>query len=166
MNLRARDDESFMKIALIEAEMAADHGEVPVGAVVVLDGQVIARAYNQVEVLKDATAHAEIIAITQASSYVGDWRLNNATLYVTKEPCAMCAGAMVNCKLGRLVFGAADPRSGAAGGALNITDFSGHLHKVEVVAGILQWECLSQLQQFFRLRRQENKEKKSNNIKK
>ena len=151
------DDDTFMGLALREAQKAFDLEEVPVGAVVVIDGQVVARAHNQVEMLKDATAHAEILAITQASAAVGDWRLDNACLYVTKEPCAMCAGAMVNCKLGRLVFGVTDPRAGAAGSALSVTDFPGMLHSVPVVSGVLQEDCLALLQTFFRERRDQGK---------
>jgi len=155
MSPLTRNDESYMRLALREAEGAFAKGEVPIGAVVVVDELVVARAGNQVEMLKDATAHAEILAITQASAAIGDWRLNDATMYVTKEPCAMCAGAMVNCKLGKLVFGVTDPRSGAAGSALNVTGFSGMLHEVPVVSGVLQEDCLGLLQTFFQERREE-----------
>lgn len=147
------DDEHFMRLALREAERAADAGEVPVGAVAVRGGTVLARAHNQVEQLKDATAHAEMIVLTQAAAAVGDWRLDEVTVYVTKEPCAMCAGAMVNARLARVVFGAADPRSGAAGSALDITGFSGMLHHVEVTGGVLGDDALAMLQEFFRRRR-------------
>lgn len=146
-------DETCMRLALKLAREAASHGEVPVGAVVLHDGKIIARAYNQVELLKDATAHAEILALTQAEAAIGDWRLNECTLYVTKEPCAMCAGAMVNCRLGRLVFGCPDPRMGAAGSALAITSFPGMLHTVDVEAGLLADEARDILQDFFRRRR-------------
>lgn len=144
------DDEYFMKIALKQAECAADAGEVPVGALAVVDQQIIARSWNQVETLKDATAHAEILVITQASAAVGDWRLENVTIYVTKEPCAMCAGAMVNSRIKRLVYGFADPRSGAAGSALDVTAFPGMLHQVEVTGGVLEEECRDLMQEFFR----------------
>ena len=155
-----RSDETLMGIALTEARIAFESGEVPVGAIVVLDGQVIAKAHNQVETLKDATAHAEILAITQASAYIRDWRLTNAVMYVTKEPCAMCAGALVNCRMGKAVVGAADPRYGAAGSALHVTSFPGHLHQVAVVFGILEEECRRLLQDFFRQTRSErNREK-------
>ena len=159
---RRKSDEAYMRMAMQLAQDAADRGEVPVGAVVVAEnGEVLARAYNQVEMLKDGTAHAEMIAITQAASTLGDWRLTTATLYVTKEPCAMCAGAMVNCRLGRLVFGCSDPRAGAAGSALDLTDFQGMLHQVEVSGGLCADECLEQLQTFFRERRnQKTKQKK------
>ena len=149
--------EYFMRQALRHAQEAEAKGEVPVGAVVVWKNKIIARAGNQVETLKDGTAHAEMIALTQASAAVGDWRLNECCLYVTKEPCAMCAGAMVNCRLGKLVFGCPDPRMGAAGGALNVTNFPGMLHSVEVESGILQQECTSLIQEFFRKRRTQTK---------
>jgi tRNA(adenine34) deaminase len=139
-----------MRIALREAECAFAAGEVPVGAVAVCAGTVLARAHNQVEQLKDATAHAEMIVLTQAAAAIGDWRLDTVTVYVTKEPCAMCAGAMVNARLRRVVFGAADPRSGAAGTALDVTGFAGMLHQVEVTAGVLAEDCLALLQSFFR----------------
>lgn len=145
--------ETFMRMAIRLAEQAAQAGEVPVGAVIVRAGRVIARAHNQVEMLKDGTAHAEMIALTQAAAAVGDWRLNDCELYVTKEPCAMCAGAMVNCRLGKLFFGCHDQRMGAAGGALAITDFPGMLHRVETVGGILSDECLLVMRDFFRQRR-------------
>jgi tRNA(adenine34) deaminase len=144
-----------MRLALREALAAAEAGEVPVGAVVVWDGRIVARAHNQVEMLKDATAHAEMIALTQASAAVGDWRLTECVLYVTKEPCAMCAGAMVNARLGRLVYGCADPRMGAAGSALTITDFPGMLHRVPTAGGVLESECRELLRNFFRKRRRE-----------
>jgi len=146
-----------MRMALRQAENAFEAGEIPVGAVIVSDGNVIARAHNQVETLKDATAHAEVLAITQASSFLADWRLTDACLYVTKEPCAMCAGALVNSRIRRVVFGAADPRAGAAGSAMNVTRFKGHLHQVEVVSGVLQEECLDLLTFFFQRQRLKKK---------
>jgi len=146
--------EYFMRQALRQAREAEDKGEVPVGAVIVWKNKIIARAGNQIETLKDGTAHAEMIALTQAAAAVGDWRLTECCLYVTKEPCAMCAGAMVNCRLGKLVFATPDPRMGAAGGALEITNFPGMLHSVEVESGILQQECTELIQEFFRQRRQ------------
>ncbi|MBN2451929.1 MAG: nucleoside deaminase [Lentisphaeria bacterium] len=146
-----------MRLALRLAEEAEAAGEVPVGAVVRHGDRIVARARNQVEMLRDATAHAEMIALTQASAAVGDWRLTECTLVVTKEPCAMCAGAMVNARLGRLVYGCPDPRMGAAGSALQITDFPGMLHRVEVTGGVLSAACQALLQEFFRRRRQEEK---------
>lgn len=153
-----RTDEDFMRIALRQAARAAAEEEVPVGAVAVDDsGAIIGRAANQVEKLSDGTAHAEMIALTQASAAVGDWRLNAVTLYVTKEPCPMCAGAMINCRLGRLVFGCPDPHRGGAGSALNLLDFPGLPHKVDFSGGVLAEECLALIQGFFQFRRQQNK---------
>ena len=145
-------------MALGLAREADSRDEVPVGAIVVYEGRVIARAYNQVEMLKDATAHAEMIALTQAAAGIGDWRVTGATLYVTKEPCPMCAGAMVNSRLSRLVYGCADPRAGAAGSALDLTAFPGLLHRVDVTGGVLEEECQALLQEFFRKRRRETKD--------
>lgn len=151
-----------MRLALRLAADAAESGEVPVGAVVIFDGRIVARAHNQVEMLRDATAHAEMIALTQAAAAIGDWRLSECTLVVTKEPCAMCAGAMVNARLGRLVFGCSDPRMGAAGSALSLTDFPGMLHRVEVTGGVLEEECRHIIQRFFRRLRQEEKDRTRN----
>jgi tRNA(adenine34) deaminase len=149
--INCKPDEYYMSLAIKQSIIAAGEGEVPVGAIAVLNGEVIARSHNQIEILKDATAHAEILALTQASSFIGDWRLNEVTLYVTKEPCAMCAGAMVNCKLKKVVFGIKDPKYGAAGStSLDVTNFSGSLHRVEVVAGVMEYECLNIFQEFFR----------------
>src|SRR6266516_1777267 len=122
------NDEDFMREALRQAQKAYAADEVPVGAVVVRAGRIIARAFNQVELLKDATAHAEMLAVTQAENVVNDWRLTECTLYVTKEPCPMCAGALVHARLARLVYGVADPKGGAAGSAMNLlqTDFLNH----------------------------------------
>lgn len=147
----------WMRRALELAEEAASVGEVPVGAVVVKDGREVASGCNQVERCKDACAHAEMLALGRAAEKLGDWRLDECTLYVTKEPCAMCAGAAVNSRLGRLVFGVRDERSGGAGGALDITGFPGMLHRVEVTGGILAEECLECLQSFFRRRREQVK---------
>lgn len=142
-------DHYFMGEALRQAVRAFDAEEVPIGAVVVRDQRIIARAFNQVETLKDATAHAEMLAITQAESAVGDWRLNDCTLYVTKEPCPMCAGALVHARLGRVVFGAPDPKAGCAGGALNLLQFPSFNHRCEITAGIREEECRSLLKHFF-----------------
>src|SRR5467141_1187086 len=116
-------DETFMRDALRMAIKARQADEVPVGAVVVREDKIIARAYNQVELLKDATAHAEMLAITEAEAAVGDWRLTDCTLYVTKEPCPMCAGAIVHVRLARVVYGVGDPKAGAAGGVMNLLQF-------------------------------------------
>jgi tRNA(adenine34) deaminase len=143
-------DHFFMGEALRQARAASQHGEVPVGAVVVRDGRIIARSGNQVETLQDATAHAEMLALTQAESAVGDRRLNGCTLYVTKEPCSMCAGAIILTRVSRLVFGAPDPKCGAAGSALNLLQFPGFNHRSEITAGVREEECRHLLQEFFR----------------
>ena len=146
-------DESFMRQALRQAQKAYEADEVPVGAVVVRAGKVIGRAYNQVELLKDATAHAEMLALTQAEAAVGDWRLVDCDLYVTKEPCVMCAGALIHVRIRRLIFGCADTRSGAAGGMINLLQHSVLNHHCEITSGVLQNECAAILQDFFRQKR-------------
>lgn len=146
-------DQSFMREALRLARKAFEKEEVPVGAVVVRAGKIIARAFNQVEMLKDATAHAEMLAITQAEAAVGDWRLNDCDLYVTKEPCAMCAGALVHVRMRRVIFGCPDPRSGAAGGTINLLQLPGLNHHCEITSGILGEECATLLRGFFQFRR-------------
>lgn len=142
-------DDYFMGEALRQAAKAYAAGEVPVGAVIVRAGRVIARAFNQVELLKDATAHAEMLALTQAEQAVGDWRLTDCTLYVTKEPCPMCAGAVVHTRLARVVFGAEDPKGGAAGGAMNLLQFPTLNHRCEITPGLRREECRAMLQNFF-----------------
>ena len=146
-------DEFFMNEALRQAQKALGKEEVPVGAIVVRAGKIIARAFNQVEMLKDATAHAEMLAITQAEAAVGDWRLNDCDLYVTKEPCAMCAGALVHVRMRRLIFGCADERSGAAGGIINLLQMPSLNHRCEITSGVRRDECAALLQSFFRARR-------------
>ena len=150
-------DEHFMRAALRCAENAAAAGEVPVGAVAVKDGIIIAKAWNQVELLKDATAHAEVLLISSISAALNDWRMEDVDIYVTKEPCAMCAGAMVNARVRRVIFGLSDPRSGAAGGALDVTGFPGMLHQVEVKTGVLADECGRIMKQFFQSVRDKKK---------
>jgi tRNA(adenine34) deaminase len=142
-------DDYFMGEALRQAAKAYAAGEVPVGAVIVRAGRVIARAFNQVELLKDATAHAEMLALTQAEQAVGDWRLTDCTLYVTKEPCPICAGAVVHTRLARVVFGAEDPKGGAAGGAMNLLQFPTLNHRCEITPGLRREECRAMLQNFF-----------------
>jgi len=153
--LEPPNDEYFMREALRMAQKAYDANEVPVGAVVVRKGKIIARAYNQVELLKDATAHAEMLALTQAQAAVGDWRLIDCDLYVTKEPCAMCAGALVHTRVRRVIFGCADPSAGAAGSVMNLLQIPQWNHRCDIVSGILQDECAAILQNFFRQRRDE-----------
>ena len=148
-----QSDHYFMGEALRQAARALAAEETPVGAVIVRQGRIIARAFNQVELLKDATAHAEMLALTQAAEAVGDWRLSDATLYVTKEPCPMCAGAMVQARLQRVVFGAGDLEAGAAGGALNLLQFPTLNHSCAITAGVREAECRGLLQGFFAARR-------------
>lgn len=144
-------DAHFMGQALREARKAYAATEVPVGAVVVCEGRVIARAWNQVETLRDATAHAEMLALTAAQQSLGDWRLEGCTLYVTKEPCPMCAGAIVHCRPERVVFGCPDAKAGAAGGWINLLEANPPLnHRCDVTSGVLGEECLGLLQGFFR----------------
>jgi len=147
-------EEFFMGEALRQARRAGAADEVPIGAVIVREGTIIARAWNQVELLKDATAHAEMLAITQAEAEVGDWRLTDCDLYVTKEPCPMCAGAIVHARLRRVIFGCGDPKGGAAGGLLNILQMPQLNHRSEITSGVLADQCGSLLKDFFTLRRQ------------
>jgi tRNA(adenine34) deaminase len=147
-------DEDFMREALRHAQKAGDAGEVPVGAVVVLAGKIIGRAHNQVELLKDATAHAEMLALTQAEAAVGDWRLTECDLYVTKEPCAMCAGALVHTRVRRVIFGCTDSAAGAGGSVMNLLQMPAFNHQCEITAGVLQDECAAILRNFFRKRRE------------
>lgn len=148
-------DHLFMGEALRQAERAFAAGEVPVGAVITRSGRILARAHNQVELLKDATAHAEMLALTMAEEAVGDWRLSECTLYVTKEPCPMCAGALVHCRLARVVFGAPDVKGGAAGGAMNLLQFPALNHRCEITPGIRADEAAGLLRSFFAGRRAE-----------
>jgi tRNA(adenine34) deaminase len=150
-------DDYFMGEALRQAAKAYEKEEVPVGAVIVRGGKIIARAFNQVELLKDATAHAEMLALTQAENAVGDWRLTDCTLYVTKEPCPMCAGAVVHTRLARVVFGAGDPKGGAAGGAMNLLQFPTLNHRCEITGGVREAECRVLLKDFFSEQRQSQK---------
>src|SRR5438034_3124369 len=146
-------DAAFMREALRQAQKAYEVDEVPVGAVVVRAGRIIARAYNEVELLKDATAHAEMLALTQAEAAVGDWRLTDCDLYVTKEPCVMCAGALVHTRIRRVIFGCADPAAGAAGSVINLLQMPTLNHRCDIASGVLQGECAGILQSFFRERR-------------
>src|SRR5436853_650149 len=146
-------DEPLMQEALRLAMKARAADEVPVGAVVVREGKVISRAYNQVELLKDATAHAEMLALTAAEAAVGDWRLTDCDLYVTKEPCPMCAGAIVHTRVRRVIFGCADVRAGAAGTVVNLLQHKSLNHQTQITSGVLQDECARILQDFFRAKR-------------
>jgi tRNA(adenine34) deaminase len=146
-------DADYMREALRLAEKARKADEVPVGSVVVRAGKIIARASNQVELLKDATAHAEMLALTEAEAAVGDWRLIDCDLYVTKEPCPMCAGAIVHTRIRRVIFGCADARAGAAGSVINLLQMPQLNHRCQITAGVLQTECAAILQDFFRKQR-------------
>jgi tRNA(adenine34) deaminase len=142
-----------MGAALDEARRSAEHGEVPIGAVVVRGGEIVGRGGNRTETLQDPTAHAEILALREASGRLGSWRLTGATLYVTLEPCAMCAGACVLGRIDRLVFGADDPKAGMCGSLENLVQDARLNHHVEVVRGVRAEECGALLQEFFRARR-------------
>lgn len=148
-----QSDDYFMGEALRQAMAAGRQQEVPVGAVVVREGRIVARAGNQVEQLQDATAHAEMLAITQAEAAMGSWRLTDCDLYVTKEPCPMCAGAVVHARLRRVIFGCASPKDGAAGSLMNLLQHPGLNHRCQVTGGVRHLECGALLQTFFRERR-------------
>ncbi len=146
-------DETFMHEALRLAAKARAADEVPVGAVVVREGKIVSRAYNQVELLKDATAHAEMLALTAAEAALGDWRLTECDLYVTKEPCPMCAGAIIHTRIRRVIFGCSDIRAGAAGTVMNLLQHKALNHRCQVTSGVLQAECAALLQDFFQKKR-------------
>ena len=146
-------DEQYMTEALKEAQKAFDIDEVPVGAVVVHNGRVIARAHNQIKLLKDPTAHAEMIAITQAAAHLKNERLLDCTMYATIEPCPMCAGAMVLGRIKRLVYGAKDPKAGACGSIINITNNNNLNHRIMLLNGVLEQESSLLLKEFFKKKR-------------
>jgi len=148
-------DEYFMREALAEAGTAFAKGEVPVGAVLVHGGEIIGRAHNLVESLSDATAHAELLCLRQGAKALGNWRLLNATLYCTLEPCPMCAGAMIHSRLDRLVWGAPDLRCGAHGSWVNLLDLEHPIHHFRVEKGMLMEECAQLMKDFFKIRRRE-----------
>jgi tRNA(adenine34) deaminase len=149
--------ESYMRMAYQQAQQAAEENEVPVGAVIVHGTQIVAAAYNQREMLNDPTAHAEMIAITQAAEAVGSWRLENCTLYVTLEPCPMCAGAIVQARLTTVVYGAADPKAGAVHSLFRLLNVARLNHRANVIAGVLEQECGELLTNFFREQRAKGK---------
>ena len=146
-------DEYFMRLALREAEAALEHDDVPIGAVVVRDGEVIGAGHNERELRQDPTAHAEILALREASRALGTWRVLDAVLYVTLEPCAMCAGAMVLARVPRVVYGTVDPKAGAAGSVLDVLAQPRLNHRADVAGGLLAGECASLLTAFFGSRR-------------
>jgi tRNA(adenine34) deaminase len=153
-------DIMYMRMALREAEQAAVEGEVPCGAVIVLDGDVIGKAHNQTECLNDPTAHAEILAITQATQAVGNWRLNGAVMYVTKEPCPMCAGALVLSRIKKVVWGMTDPVRGGAVSRFQILNTADLNHAVEVETGLMESDCTAVMQEFFKNLRKSSKQRK------
>lgn len=153
-------DIQFMRLALREAEAAAAEGEVPCGAVIVLNDHVIGKAHNLTETLNDPTAHAEVLAITQATQAVGNWRLNGAVMYVTKEPCPMCAGALVLSRMKKVVWGMTDPVRGGAISKFNILNEADLNHAVEVETGLMEPDCKAVMQDFFQNLRQASKDRK------
>lgn len=153
-----RDDRYFMTHAFNQAIEAWKEDEVPIGAVIVREGEIIAAAHNRTVTTKDPTAHAEILAITQTANAVGDWRLNDCTLYVTKEPCPMCSGASIMARLGRVVFAWGDPKMGCLGGAFPVHELPKLNHRVNVVSGVMEDECRTILQAYFKLKRGNSEE--------
>jgi tRNA(adenine34) deaminase len=158
MNEPFSEEVVYMRMALREAERAAEAGEVPCGAIIVKGGVIIGKAHNQTELLKDPTAHAEVLAITQAAAALENWRLTDAVMYVTKEPCPMCAGAIVLARLKKVVWAVDDPKRGGARSKFEILDHADLNHRVEIQTGVLEAECKSLLQGFFRERRSEKKD--------
>ena len=151
--MTANSDDVYIREALIEASKAAELGQVPIGAIIVYQGEIIARAHNLRESTADPTAHAELLALREAARVRQHWRLNTAVLYTTLEPCPMCAGAMVLARIARVVYGAPDPKAGAAGTLMNIVQDSRLNHRLEVTAGVLEKDCALILKDFFRERR-------------
>lgn len=154
-------DSRFMQMAIRQAQIAQENGDVPIGCVIVHQNQVIAKGYNQREMLNDPTAHAEMIALTQAAESVGSWRLNGCSVYVTLEPCPMCAGALVLARVDRLIFGCFDPKAGACGSLYNIVDDKRLNHRIPTVSGVLEQNCSQLLSDFFAQRRLEKSAQKN-----
>lgn len=157
MSIDLASDTFLMGQAMRQARRAYRDGEVPVGAVIARGGEILARAFNQVETLSDATAHAEMLALTQAQEAVGDWRLSDCEIFVTKEPCPMCAGALVHCRVRRVVFGCGDEKGGAAGGFINLLQQPTLNHRCEVTPGVLEEESAHLLRDFFQKAREKQK---------
>jgi len=151
-------DEEYMALALAEAAKAAAEDEAPVGAIIISQGKIIGRGHNLRESGKDATLHAEMIAIREACQNMGGWRLPGATIYVTLEPCPMCAGAMVQARIGRLVYGASDPKSGAAGSVIDLVRLDALNHQLEVSSGVMADEASALLRDFFAAKRKKNQQ--------
>ncbi|KPL21226.1 MAG: hypothetical protein AMJ75_10380 [Phycisphaerae bacterium SM1_79] len=156
-DLADKQDERYMQMAIEQARVAEENGDVPIGAVIVCENRIIGKAYNQREQLQDPTAHAEIIALTQAAAALENWHLNGCTIYVTLEPCPMCAGALVLSRMERLVYGCDDPKAGACKSLYNIVQDERLNHRLEVTSGVLAEQCGQLLQEFFAQRRIENK---------
>lgn len=150
-------NQKFMRMAMEAARVAEENGDVPIGVVIVHEDRIIGRAWNQRQQLNDPTAHAEIIALTQAAAALESWRLNGCTIYVTLEPCTMCAGALVLARIDRLVYGCSDPKAGACGSLYNVVQDERLNHQIEMTAGVLAADCSKQLHEFFAKRRIENK---------
>ncbi len=157
MTIEGNSDEFYMREAIDEARKAESLAEVPIGAIIIMDGKVISRAHNLRETNQNAVAHAELLAIEQACQETGSWRLENATLYVTLEPCAMCSGAIILSRVKRVVYGAADPKGGCAGTFMNLLQDQRFNHQCEVVSGVLEAECGQLLSDFFRQLREKRK---------
>jgi len=155
INMPSVDDAAWMALALEQAALAAAAGEVPVGALVIKDGEVLGRGHNRNLLDDDPTAHAEIVALRQAAARLGNHRLTGCTMVATIEPCAMCAGALIHARIARLVYGAGDPKAGAAGSVLQVINHPGLNHRMEVTAGVLAEKCSAVLQDFFRQKRQQ-----------
>lgn len=154
VNMRSGNDAGWMEQALEQARLAGAAGEVPVGALVIKDGEIVGRGHNRNLLDRDPTAHAEIVALRQAAARIGNHRLVECTVYATVEPCSMCAGALIHARVSRLVFGASDPKAGAAGSVLQVLNHPSLNHKIEVTAGVLAEKCSDILQEFFRQKRQ------------
>jgi tRNA(adenine34) deaminase len=155
VNMPSGNDAAWMELALEQAALAAAAGEVPVGALVIKDGEVLGRGHNRNLLDDDPTAHAEIVALRQAAARLGNHRLTGCTMVATIEPCAMCAGALIHARIARLVYGASDPKAGAAGSVLQVINHPGLNHRMEVTAGVLAERCSAVLQDFFRQKRQQ-----------
>ena len=156
-NAADKQDERYMQMAIEQAQVAEENGDVPIGAIIVHENRIIGKAYNQREQLNDPTAHAEIIALTQAAAALENWHLNGCTMYVTLEPCPMCAGALVLARVDRLVYGCDDPKAGACKSLYNIVQDERLNHRLEVTSGVLAEQCGKLLQEFFAKQRIENK---------
>ena len=155
--IKLNQDEKYMYMAIMEAKKAREIGEVPIGAVIVFENEIIATGYNVRETTQSTLAHAELVAIKEANKKIGSWRLEDCTLYVTLEPCPMCAGAIIQSRIKRVVYGAKDPKAGCAGTLMNLLDENRFNHQAELITGVLEEECSSLLTSFFRELRKQKK---------